>query len=160
EHRPVTPEVAGSSPVILADTETPARPGVFCCAEERVLLGVPRGRTQSGLHLLLTRDQVRPAWSRSCASMSCRWRRRKALTAYQVCGPRIAGQNKTKASRGALHAVIRACSRVIIEVQDQGLPSTWPSREASGETPMRYLVLAVDYDGTLATHGRVDEATL
>src|SRR5579884_1193961 len=26
--------------------------------------------------------------------------------------------------------------------------------------PMRYLVLAADYDGTLATHGRVDEATL
>src|SRR5207248_3219182 len=27
-------------------------------------------------------------------------------------------------------------------------------------TPMRYLALATDYDGTLAHHGRVDDATL
>ncbi|MEA2641569.1 MAG: hypothetical protein QOF51_2963 [Chloroflexota bacterium] len=28
------------------------------------------------------------------------------------------------------------------------------------EAPVRYLVLACDYDGTLATSGRVDEASI
>src|SRR5262249_530388 len=44
------------------------------------------------------------------------------------------------------------------------LPTTPPGavrrRDGRPEEAMRYQVLATDYDGTLATHGRVDEPTL